>query len=177
MSRLLRRLTGGVASRPAATTGVVLALAIAGGILALGLRPSAGIDTFVSSRAESYRAPVTQQRLFGANGVQILVSEPLTALLAPSALERVTELEACLGGQYDTFDTTLAAYRPVAFGAHPAFGGPRSPCGELQRARPVKVVYGPGTFLNRAVAAFNVDLKAELTTARRADQAAAAKAL
>src|ERR1700722_6840474 len=176
MSRLLRRLTGGVASRPAATTGVVLALAIAGGILALGLRPSAGIDTFVSSRAESYRAPVTQQRLFGANGVQILVSEPVTTLLSSSELARVTELEACLGGEDDTFDPTLAAYRPVSAGSHAAYGGPSSPCGELMRDRPVKVVYGPGTFLNRAVAAFNTDLQSELAAARRADQAASAKA-
>ncbi len=88
----------------------------------------------------------------------------------------VTQLEACLGGQYDTFDATLAAYQPVASGAHAAYGGPRSPCGELMRDRPVKVVYGPGTFLNRAVAAFNTDLQSELTAARRADQAAAAKA-
>src|SRR6202453_478658 len=176
MTRLLQRLTGGAASRPAATTGVVLALAIAGGILALGLRPSAGIDTFVSGSSQSYRATVVQQRLFGANGVQILVSEPVTTLLSPSALQRVTELEACLGGQYDTFDSELAAYRPVASGAHAAYGGSRSPCGELMRDRPVKVVYGPGTFLNRAVAAFNTDLQSELAAARRADQAAAAKA-
>jgi uncharacterized protein len=176
MSRLLQRLTGGAVSRPAATTGIVLALAIAGGVLALGLRPSAGIDTFVSGTSPSYRATVAQQRLFGVNGVQILVSEPLTTLLSPSALERVTQLEACLGGQYDTFDATLAAYQPVASGGHAAYGGPRSPCGELMRDRPVKVVYGPGTFLNRAVAAFNADLQSELTTARRADQAAAAKA-
>ena len=44
------------------------------------------------------------------------------------------------------------------------------------RDRPVKVVYGPGTFLNRAVAAFNIDLQSELAAARRADQAAATKA-
>src|ERR1700733_2320200 len=157
MSRLLQRLIGGAVSRPAATTGVVLALAIAGGILALGLRPSAGIDTFVSGTSQSYRATVDQQRLFGNNGVQILVSEPLTTLLLPRALTRLTQLEACLGGQYDTFDAALAAYQPVASGAHPAYGGPRSPCGELMRDRPVKVVYGPGTFLNRAVAGFHTD--------------------
>jgi hydrophobe/amphiphile efflux-3 (HAE3) family protein len=176
MRRLLQRLTGGAASRPAATTGVVLALAIAGGILALGLRPSAGIDTFVSGTSQTYRATVAQQRLFGANGVQILVSEPVTTLLSPSVLQRVTELEACLGGQYDTFDAQFAAYRPVASGAHAAYGGARSACGELMRDRPVKVVYGPGTFLNRAVAAFNTDLQSELAAARRADQAASAKA-
>jgi hydrophobe/amphiphile efflux-3 (HAE3) family protein len=176
MSRLLQRLTGGAASRPAATIGVVLALAVAGGILALGLRPSAGIDTFVSGTSQSYRATVVQQRLFGVNGVQILVSEPLTTLLSAPTLARMTALEACLGGQYDTFDATLAAYEPVASGAHAAYGGPNSPCGQLMRDRPVKVVYGPGTFLNRAVAAFNTDLQSELTTARRADQAAGVKA-
>jgi uncharacterized protein len=176
MSRLLQRLTGGAAARPAITIGLVLALAIAGGVLALGLRPSAGIDTFVSGSSASYRATVTQQRLFGANGVQILISEPVTTLLSSPELERVTELEACLGGQYDTFNTKLAAYEPVKAGSHAAYGGPDSPCGELMRDRPVKVVYGPATFLNRAVAAFSTDLQSELTSAGTADAAAAAKA-
>ena len=84
MSTLLQRLTGLAARRPAVTTGIVLALAIAGGVLALGLRPSAGIDTFVSSSSSSYRATVAQQRLFGSDGVQILVSQPVTRLLQPA---------------------------------------------------------------------------------------------
>ena len=88
----------------------------------------------------------------------------------------MTELEACLGGQYDTFDPSWPPTDLSRPARTPPTAGPRSPCGELMRDRPVKVVYGPGTFLNRAVAAFNTDLQSELTAARRADQAAAAKA-
>jgi uncharacterized protein len=173
MSVLLQRLAGGAARRPAVTTGIVLALAIAGGVLALGLRPSAGIDTFVSGSSPAYRATVTQQRLFGANGVQVLVTAPVTRLLEPAQLQRLTELEACLGGRYDAYDAKLASYRPVS---HPAYGGPHSPCGELMRTGPVKVVYGPATFLNRAVGAFNTDLQSELRAARKTDAAVAARA-
>jgi predicted RND superfamily exporter protein len=176
MSTLLQRLTGLAARRPAVTTGIVLALAIAGGVLALGLRPSAAIDTFVSGTSPSYRATVTQQRLFGSNGVQILVAQPLTRLLQPAEMQRLTALEACLGGQYDTYDSGLASYQPAAAGAHAAYGGAGSPCGELRRDAPVKVVYGPATFLNRAVGAFNTDLQAELKAARATDRAVAAKA-
>ena len=175
MSTLLQRLTGVAARRPAVTTGVVLALAIAGAVLALGLRPSAAIDTFVSGSSPSYRATVAQQRLFGSNGVQILVSQPLTRLLAPSEMRRLTALEACLGGRYDSYDATLASYRPAAAG-HAPYGGASSPCGELERDAPVKVVYGPATFLNHAVSAFNADLQAELRSARRTEQVVAARA-
>ncbi len=176
ISGALRRLTGTAVRRPAITVGITLALAIAGGVLALGLRPSTGIDTLVSSSAPSYRATTTEQRLFGAGGVQVLISTPLTRLLAPAELRRVTELEACLAGQYDSFDARVEAYRPVAAGSHAAYGGADSACGELMRARAVKVVYGPGTFLNHAVSTVNDDLRTTLAAARAADRAAATTA-
>ena len=42
-------------------------------------------------------------------------------------MRRLTALEACLGGRYDTYDAGLASYRPVAVGAHAAYGGSRAP--------------------------------------------------
>ncbi|HEX5192548.1 MAG TPA: MMPL family transporter [Solirubrobacteraceae bacterium] len=176
MSTLLQRLAGVAARRPAVTAGIVLALAIAGGVLALGLRPSAAVDTFVSRSSSSYRATVAQQRLFGANGVQVLVSAPVTRLLAPAQMRRLTALEACLGGRFDTYDSSLKSYRPVAAGTHAAYGGDRSPCGQLMREAPTKVVYGPATFLNRAVGAFNADLRALLRTAQATDRKVARRA-
>ena len=65
-ARTLERLCGAAARRPILTIGIVLALAVGGGLLALGLRPSAGIDTFVSSSSPSYRATVDDQRHFFA---------------------------------------------------------------------------------------------------------------
>src|SRR5205085_7695854 len=52
--------------------------------------------------------------------------------------------------------------------AHAPYGGWQSPCGKLMKAKPVQVVYGPGTFLNRAVAAVNTQMTALLTGARQA---------
>ena len=60
-ARTFERLCGAAARRPILTVGIVLALAVGGGLLALGLRPSAGIDTFVSSSSSSYRATADDQ--------------------------------------------------------------------------------------------------------------------
>ena len=38
------------------------------------------------------------------------------------------------------------------------------------KAKPVQVVYGPGTFLNRAVAAVNTEMRSLLTGAQQAVQ-------
>ena len=43
-------------------------------------------------------------------------------------------------------------------GTQPPYGGYSSPCGHLMKTQPVQVVYGPGTFLNRAVAAVNTQI-------------------
>ncbi|HSY38641.1 MAG TPA: hypothetical protein VLA79_03905, partial [Polyangia bacterium] len=64
-ARTFERLCGAAARRPILTVGIVLALALGGGLLALGLRPSAGIDTFVSSSSASYKATADDQRHFG----------------------------------------------------------------------------------------------------------------
>jgi hypothetical protein len=47
------RFVAAVSRRPALTVGIVVVLALAGGLLALGLRPSAGIDTFVAKSSSS----------------------------------------------------------------------------------------------------------------------------
>ena len=171
-----QRLSGAAARRPLLTVAVVLALAIAGGVLALGLRPSAATDTFVSASSPAYRATVQDQRHFGDDAVVVLVREPLSTLLASRNLTALTELEACLAGQYVTLSPTLHAEVPVASGSHAAYGGPTSPCGELMRHRSAQVVYGPGTFLNRAVAAVNGQINSTVSAARTAGNRAAAAA-
>jgi hypothetical protein len=174
--RLYERVRDVPARRPLLTIALVAVLALAGGALALRLKPSAATDTFVSASSPAYRATTQDQRHFGSDAVAVLVRAPLAQLLEPAQLTALTELEACLAGQYVTRSATLRADVPAPAGSHAAYGGSDSPCGELMRQRPALVVYGPGTFLNRAVAAVNGSLKGALSGVRAAGNRAAAAA-
>jgi hydrophobe/amphiphile efflux-3 (HAE3) family protein len=173
---LLQRFTGAAVRRPMITLALVAVLALIGGVLALGLKSSAATDTFVPAASPAYRATVQAQRHFGADAIVVLIHDPLTELLAPAHLATLTRLEACLAGQSVTLSHTLRAEVPVAAAHATPYGGPGSPCAELMRHRSALVVYGPGTFLNRAVAAINAGLASSLTAARNAGDRAAAAA-
>jgi hydrophobe/amphiphile efflux-3 (HAE3) family protein len=166
--RTLERLVRAAAGRPAVTLGIVLALALAGGALALRLQPNTGSDTFVSSSSPSFRASLDDERHFGGDPVVILIREPLTDLVETKDLGTVSELEACLAGQVIVPNQQLQAFTPAPAGSQTPYGGWQSPCGKLMKARPAQVVYGPGTFLNRAVAAVQQQV---LSLARGAQQA------
>jgi predicted RND superfamily exporter protein len=170
------RWAGAAARRPMVTLGIVLALAVGGGLLALGLKPSAGTDTFVSSSSSTYKATADDERHFGDDAVIILIHESLPNLVETKDLGTLTELEACLAGQYVVASTTLRAFTPAPAGSHAPYGGWQSPCGKLMKARPTQVVYGPGTFLNRAVAAVNTEIKSMLSGVNQATQLAEANA-
>jgi hydrophobe/amphiphile efflux-3 (HAE3) family protein len=174
--RVLQRLTGAAARRPALALALVTVLALAGGGLALRLKPSAATDTFVPASSPAFRATAQAQRSFGQDAIIVLVRGPLTELLAPAHLATLTRLEACLAGQTVSFDRTLRADVPVTTGHPTAYGGPNSPCGELMRHRSALVVYGPGTFLNRAVAAVNAGITSSFAAARAAGDRAAVAA-
>jgi uncharacterized protein len=173
---MFERLCGAAARRPILTVGIVLALALGGGLLALGLRPSAGIDTFVSSSSSSYKATIDDERHFGDDAVVILIRESLPNLVETKDLGTLTQLEACLAGQYVVANSTLQAFTPVRAGTHAAYGGPNSPCGHLMKSHATQVVYGPGTFLNRAVSAVNTGIRAQITAATNSTKAAETKA-
>ncbi len=162
------------ARRPALTVAIVLAAALGGGILALGLKPSAGSDTFVSRSSSSYKASQADHEHFGSDAVVVLIKEPLTDLVETKDLATETMLEACLAGETVVANQQLQSFVPAKPGSAP-YGGYNSPCGKLMRAKAVQVVYGPGTFLNRAVAAVNLqieamvaNLKKSITNAERA---------
>ncbi|HLY51193.1 MAG TPA: hypothetical protein VKR21_18520, partial [Solirubrobacteraceae bacterium] len=126
MRERFEALTRAAARKPLLTLGVVLTLAVGGGVLALRLQPDAGTDTFVSNSTASARATAEDHHHFGGDAVVILVREPLTDLVETKDLATVSELEACLagqtivGGQY-AFTTGPAKQRP--------YGGWGSPCG------------------------------------------------
>ena len=133
------------------TSVVVVVLALVGGVLALRLRPSTGIGTFVGSSSPSYQATQDWHRHFGDDSILILVREPLTDLVETKDLATLTFLEACLAGKEDIADPQLHAFRPAPAGQAVPYGGTSSPCGRLMAGNYVQVVSGPGTFLNQAV--------------------------
>ncbi len=167
MKERLQRLAVGAAHRPVLTVVVTVTLALAGTLLALGLRPSAGSDTFVSRSSDTFQATDQDHRLFGGDAVVILVREPLTDLVQTKDLATISFLEACLGGQYLVPSAQLQSFQAAPDGTHTPYGGPSSPCGKLMKAKPVQVVYGPGTFLNQAVAAVNHGVQTLLRTSQQ----------
>jgi len=167
MKERLDRLAAFAARRPLATIGVVLVLAIGGGLLALGLQPSTGPSTFVSSSSQSYQATQDFARHFGGDTVIVLIREPLPDLVETADLGTLTELEACLGGQVVAKNSALEAFTPVKPGSAPPYGGYGSPCGQLMKHKPVEVVYGPGTFLNQAVIAVRNGINSLLASDRQ----------
>ena len=181
----MERLAGAAARRPLLTIGVVIALALGGGALALGLQPNAGTDTFVSRSSPTFQATDDFHKHFGDDAVVILIREKLPELVQTTDLAKLTFLEACLAGQVAVANSNDQAFSPAPAGSQPPYGGWGSPCGKLMRYKPVTVVYGPGTFLNQAVTAVNRQLASMLVTMRQqtasaeaaAQQLAAAKGL
>ncbi len=169
MRERFEALANAAARRPVLTLGIVLALALGGGLLALGLKPDAGSDTFVSSSSASYRATQSDYDHFGGDAVVVLIRERLTDLVETKDLATVSQLEACLAGQTLVANQSLGSFTPAPASAQP-YGGWGSPCGKLRRARYVQVVYGPGTFLNRAVAAVNEQVQGMIASANQAVQ-------
>jgi hydrophobe/amphiphile efflux-3 (HAE3) family protein len=149
------------ARRPLAVGLSVGLLALGGGLAALRLTPTAATDTLVDRGTPSFAATDTLHRQFGEEAVYVLVREPLTQLTLTSDIDTVLGLEGCVSGN-------------VPSGRSPP-GGPRGPCAALARSKPVRVVFGPGTFLNEAVGQIQDELTRETRTrAAQAQRAAAA---
>jgi hydrophobe/amphiphile efflux-3 (HAE3) family protein len=170
MRERFERLASAAARKPVLTLGIVAALALAGGLLALGLQPDAGTDTFVSGSSPSARATADDHQHFGADQVVVLIREPLTDLVETKDLATISQLEACLAGQVIVPNQSLGSFTPAAPGTQPPYGGQASPCGRLMRDKPVQVVYGPGTFLNQAVTAVNQQVQGLISSANQAVQ-------
>jgi hypothetical protein len=175
--RALEGLVRRAAERPRLTVGIVALLTVLCGLLALGLRPSSDVSTLVSRSSSDYRATQTDSREFGGDAVVVLIREPLTDLVLTKDLGTITELEACLTGEVAVPDQQTQSFAPAPKGTLPAYGGRRSPCGELMRHRPAAVVYGPGTFLNRAVTAVNQQIRQLTASATSAIKGAESEAL
>ncbi|WP_270042045.1 MMPL family transporter, partial [Solirubrobacter ginsenosidimutans] len=149
-----------MAARPARVLAVVLVLAVVGGGLALWrLSPSAATSTLVGSGSASGRATDIVHRRFGDDAVYVLVRGDLPRLVLTSDLNRLLGLEGCLSG-----NAPAGAAVP---------GGASGACAALAREKPVRVVYGPGTFINSSVEELTAQLQGR--TRARAAQADRAK--
>ncbi len=167
-ARILSALAGGAARRPLLVVALAVALGLGGAALALRLHPSAAADTFVGRSSATYRATQGYYRAFGEEPVDVMVQGSLQQLLLSSDLERLLGLEGCLSGK-------------VPRAALPHEGGDDGPCGQLDRLGTVKVVIGPGTFVNEAVKQIDEELAAQSsraeTQARQAEQTIRSAAL
>jgi uncharacterized protein len=147
-ARLLAALAGGSARRPALVLAVATLLGLAGATLALRLSPSAAESTFVSSSSPQYRATQKFYENFGEEPIEVLVKGNLQQLVLSDDIDRLVGLEGCLSGN-------------VPARALAQEGGANGPCAQLAKARTVKVVFGPGTFINESAERIDELLTAE----------------
>jgi hydrophobe/amphiphile efflux-3 (HAE3) family protein len=140
---------------------IVLAtvLGVVGAAFALRLTPTAATSTFVSSSSPEYRATQKFYENFGEEPIEVLVKGNLQQLVLSSDVDRLVGLEGCLSGN-------------VPAQALAQEGGVDGPCGQLAKAKTVKVVFGPGTFINEAAE----QIDEELTNQTKQAEAAAKQA-
>jgi uncharacterized protein len=155
LERLLARVAGAAARRPWSVIGGAVALALGAAVLALGLRPSAAADTFVGKSSSTYTATQRFYQSFGEEPVQVLVQGSVQQLVLTSDLPRLAGLEGCLSGN-------------VPAKAFAQEGGVNGPCAQLARAHTVKVVLGPGTFINEAAERIDAQLSSQNAQAEHA---------
>jgi uncharacterized protein len=158
-ARLLAALTSGATRRPVLVIAVVTVLGVVGAAFALRLTPTAATSTFVSSSSPEYRATQQFYKNFGEEPIEVLVKGDLQQLVLSSDVDRLVGLEGCLSGN-------------VPAQALAQEGGVDGPCGQLAKAKTVKVVFGPGTFINKAAE----QIDEQLTNQTKQAEAAAKQA-
>src|SRR3954447_26532598 len=160
MENRFARITAAAGKRPLLTIALVALLSLGGALAALvGLQPSTSTDTLVDKSSSSYDATNKYRDLFGGDPVVIMAKGDLRKTVETSDLGRLLQLEGCLSGNVPK--KGLKSLPPV--------------CTTLANEHPVKVVYGPGTFVNTAAGQILDGLNARKTaSARQAQQAAAA---
>ncbi|HEX3911761.1 MAG TPA: MMPL family transporter [Solirubrobacteraceae bacterium] len=136
-ARLFSAIAGAAARRPRLVVAVAIVLGLAGAGLALRLKPTAATSTFVSSSSAEYKSTQSFYENFGEEPVEVLVKGDLQQLVLSEDINRLVGLEGCLSGN-------------VPAKALAGEGGADGPCGQLSHGHPVKVVFGPGTFINEA---------------------------
>src|SRR3954447_19023880 len=155
------RITAAASRRPLLTIAVVALLSFAGALAAItGLHSSTSTDTLIDKSSASYDATKKYRDLFGGDPVVIMAKGDLRHTIETSDLGRLLQLEGCLAGNVPK--QGLKQLPPV--------------CTTLAQKHPVKVVYGPGTFINTAAGeildGLNLRKNQEATKAAQAASAA-----
>jgi predicted RND superfamily exporter protein len=161
-ARIFSAIAGSCARRPLLVLVIAVVLGLGAAALALRLHSSAATDTFVGRSTASYEATQSFYRFFGEEPVDVMVKGNLQDLLESSDVDRLVGLEGCLSGNV-----------PAAGLVHE--GGLGGPCAQLGRLHTVKVVIGPGTFINEAAEQIGRELSTQSEQAeKQAKQAASA---
>src|SRR3954469_6657761 len=135
MENRFARITAAASRRPLLTIALAALLSLAGALAALtGLQASTSTDTLIDKSSSSYDATNKYRDLFGGDPVVIMARGDLRHTVEPSDLGRLLQLEGCLSGHVPP--QGLKELPPI--------------CTTLANEHPVKVVYGPGTFVNPA---------------------------
>ncbi|HEX4734702.1 MAG TPA: MMPL family transporter [Thermoleophilaceae bacterium] len=160
MDSRFARITAAAGRRPLLTIAIAALLSFGGALAAvLGLQASTSTDTLVDKSSSSYDATNKYRDLFGGDPVVIMAKGDLRHTIETSDLGRLLQLEGCLSGNVPK--KGLKTLPPV--------------CATLANEKPVKVVYGPGTFVNTAAGEILDGLNARKNQkANEAQQAAAA---
>src|SRR3954462_2913044 len=87
-----------VTDHPVATISVVVALALAGVVLALQLEPSASTDSMVGQSSAAANAPKRFHDQFGDEAIVVLVKGRPERSEVVQGLGRLLALEGCLSG-------------------------------------------------------------------------------
>src|SRR3954464_9179958 len=160
MDSLFARITAAASKRPLLTIALAALLSLAGAVAAItGLHSSTSTDTLVDKSSSSFDATNKYRDLFGGDPIVIMAKGDLRHTVETSDLGRLLQLEGCLAGNVPK--QGLKALPPI--------------CTTLANEHPVKVIYGPGTFVNTAAGEILDGLNARKNAkAREAQQAAAA---
>src|SRR3954466_5559044 len=135
MDSRFARITAAASRRPLLTIALASLLALAGAVAAItGLHSNTSTDTLVDKSSSSYDATKKYRDLFGGDPIVIMAKGDLRHTVESSDLGRLLQLEGCLAGNVPA--KGLKTLPPV--------------CTTLAKEHPVKVVYGPGTFVNTA---------------------------
>jgi uncharacterized protein len=155
------RIAAAAGKRPLLTIALAALLSFGGALAAItGLHSSTSTDTLIDKSSASYDATKKYRDLFGGDPVVIMAKGDLRHTIETSDLGRLLQLEGCLAGNVPK--QGLKQLPPV--------------CTTLAHKHPVKVVYGPGTFVNTAAGeildGLNLRKNQEATRAAQAAQAA-----
>src|SRR4051812_14605694 len=158
MDNRFARITAAAGRRPLLTIALVALFSFGGALAAvLGLHSSTSTDTLIDKSSSSYDATSKYRDVFGGDPVVIMAKGDLRHTVETSDLGRLLQLEGCLAGNVPK--QGLKQLPPV--------------CTTLAQKHPVKVVYGPGTFVNTAAGEILDGLNARKNAkAREAQQAA-----